>query len=432
MRNAFSLLALSATLAAQEPPVLVTTPPQQDPAFGAAALGGGVTEVAQLTMLCKPGSNPPTWYVTATVHRSGPTALWTGWVGNAVATAPGVYTITDNSATELANLPVPLTDYFAFNASFDRQCMVFDSGASSQPAVYVRPNNNKGTPWLLFGSVPSPVAAGYRDSQIGDTITAMTVSGGNYSGAYEFVYIDGLDLKKVPMTLSGPAGGSGTVTLGTPITIAQSAIQKHSPSGLRQGPSGLPTDIGVVRALIFSKNNSSADSFFRSTTDDFALSSAPTIAPEMQIYDDANWKANPGHIGGSLYWAYATTIYGNPMKQDVVALASVQLPLAGGADTIIAWAPPSAQPQLGVVFLGLLQSPGINLSPLITRGLLGLNPALLVLLFSGTFDPFWGEMGLPLVFPGQPGPRAISMQVVMLNIVTSQIFLGNNAAIYWR
>jgi hypothetical protein len=55
-----------------------------------------------------------------------------------------------------------------------------------------------------------------------------------------------------------------------------------------------------------------------------------------------------------------------------------------------------------------------------------------VFLPAQVFDPVLGEMSYSLVFPGMPGPRTIDMQVGALNLVTSQIFLGNNAAVYWR
>lgn len=429
MRNAFSLLALSATVAAQEPPVLTTFPPVTSPTFNATALGGGVTEVAQITFLNKFGASPAEWYITATV-KTPASAFYTGYTGRAVSTGPGTYTVTSLSAGstgELANLPAPTTDYFAFNASYDKLVMVYDTGAATPPAVMVRANTT--VPFQLYGSIGAPVPATYDDSQIGNGLLPGGAAwNGTNSGRFEFVYISGQNIFKVPVTLTG-AVGSGTVTLGTPVQITSPApaIARHSPSALRQS-TGLPSDAGLCRAFIHSRNDSSADSFFHSTLADTTV----VATPELLIFDDASWKANPGHIGGSLYWAYATTVYGNEMQEDVVAMSSVVLPLAGGADTIVCWAPPSAAPQLGFVMLGALLSPGLNLSPIIARGNLGLNPAALVFLPTQAFDRVLGEMSYTLVFPGMPGPRQIDMQVGCLNLGTNQIFLGNNAAIYWR
>lgn len=411
MRNSLSLLALSATLAAQEPPVLITTPPVLTPQFNGAALGGGVTQVAQLTMIYNPSGTPaPQWYVTATVQTPAST-FWTGWTGTATGT-PGNYTLTANG--DLANLPPPTTDYFAFNVSDDLKVLVFDSGGSTQPGVYVR--SAPSGAFVPFGAVPPPVPAGYRDSQMGDTITSWNGT----TGVYQFVYIDGNNLKKVEMTLTAPS----TVTLGTPIPIATSAVAKHSPSPLRQ-QTGLPSEWGTSRAFIFSQNDSSADSYFRSTLADDTV----VTAPLMRIYDDGNWKANPGHIGGALYWAYATATYGNPMLQETVAMSSATVPSAGGTLTICGWAPPSASPWVGFVMLGLLQSPGINLSPIVTRGLLGLNPGALVFLPAQVFDTNLGEMSYTFVTGFLPRGR-IDMQIGALNLATNQIYLGNNAGIY--
>jgi len=413
MRN-FSLLALSATLAAQEPPVLITTPPVTSPTFNATALGGGVTEVAQITFIALCGSTPQKWYITATV-KTPASAFYTGYTGEATSTGAGAYTIANLTGTELSALPAPTADYFAFNASDDRLVMVFDAGASFPPSVFVRAST--AAPYVPFGSIGAPVPAGYRDSQMGDTITPWNGT----TGVYEFVYIDGNDLKKVAMTLTAPS----TVTLGTPVLIATSGVAKHSPSPMRQ-TTGL--DCGKCRSFIYSQNDSSADSYFRSAWDDTTL----IPAPGMRVWDDANWKANPGNIGGSLYWAYAVAVYGNPLQEDVVAMSSVNVPLAGGANAIVCWAPPKATPQAGFVILGALQSPGINLSPIITRGLLGINPAGLVFLPTQVFDPVLGEMSYTLVFPSMPGPRSIDMQVGMFDLVSGSIYLGNNAGVYWR
>ncbi len=220
MRSACPCLALVATLMAQEPPAIITLPPAQSPAFGAAALGASVTEVAQISLLFMSGTSPQKWYLTATVHRSG-SIFYQGYTGEVISTGPGSYSIMSASAAELINVPPPPTDYFAFNASFDRKVLVYDSGGTSPPSVFVRASDVTGTPYRPFGSIGAPVPAGYVDSQIGDTITSWNGT----TGTYEFIYIDGVDLKKVRMTLTTPSN----VTLGVPVTIATSASTKHSP-----------------------------------------------------------------------------------------------------------------------------------------------------------------------------------------------------------
>jgi len=406
MRYAFSLLCLGATLVAQEPPVLVTSPPVPDTRFGPAALG--VVEVSQYCITYNPTAQ--NFYITATV-KNGATTFWSPWSGTATYGSPGNYTITPNG--DVANIPPPTADYFAFNHSSDQLVLVFDSGPSTPVAVWVRSNTSQ--PFTQFGSVPSPVPVGYRDAAIGNTISSWNGS----TGAYELLYLNGNNVMKVDMTL-GPAAGQ--VTLGTPVTVVNATIAAHSQSPVRQY-TGVPAEWGTARALMHSRNDSSADAFFRPTLDE------NVAAPSLLIYDDGNWKANPGNIGGSMFWAYATTTYSDPLLLDTVCMSSAVVPSAGGALTICAWAPPSTQTQIGFVMLGALQTPGINLSPLVTRGLLGLNPAGIVFLPAQVFDQNLGEISYSFVTGFLPR-GTIDMQVGALNVSTNQIFLGNNAVIY--
>jgi hypothetical protein len=406
MRNAFSLLALSATLTAQEPPVLTTNPPVQTAQFGATALGGGVTEVAQITFIRDQTAN--NWYVTATVKTPAST-FYAGWSGRCtVAGSPPVYTLTANN--DFANVPAPTTDYFAFNVSSDLLIMVVDTGAATPPAVYARTATN--VPFTSFGSVPG--VSGYVDSQLADTLTSWNGT----TGSYEFFWIQGNNLVKATMTLTAPA----TVTLGAPVVTTTAGVAQHSQSALRQ-TTGLPSDWGTCRAMIHSRNNSSADAFYRSSCADNAIVNIPSL----QIWDDANWKANPGNIGGSTIWAYAVANYQNPLQCDVVCMSSATVPAAGGTLTICAWAPPSGQPnQAGFVMLGIA-APGLPL-PGITIGNLGLNPGALVFLPIQVFDAVLGEISYTFVTGTLPRGR-IDMQVGAVNFGNGRIYLGNNAQI---
>lgn len=406
MRSVFALLSFSAFAAAQEPVALVN-PPATTPQFGATALGGGTTEVAQLQMTFDPSAASPTWYLSATVHNPTST-FYQGYSGTVTGTA-GSYTITPNNDYSL--IPPPTTDYFAFNVSSDLRVLVFDTGAATAPAVFVR-NGTTGN-FTSFGNVGAPVPVGYRDSMMGDTISSWNGT----TGTYEFIFISGLDLAKCTITLTAP----NTVAVSNVVTIAQSGVAKHSPSPLRQW-TGLPSDWGTGRALIYSQNDSSADSYFRSSVND----NATTPIAGTRIFDDANWKANPGHIGGATYWAYATTVYGDPMQENICAMSSASVPTTGGPVTICAWHPPGANPVVGVVMLGALQSPGINLGLPFITGRLGLNPAGLVFLPGQVFDATHGEITYNLVTGRLPRGR-IDMQVLCFNLSANQIFLGNNA-----
>ncbi len=407
MRYASPWLALSASLAAQQPPVLATTPPAQSSQFGAAAFGGGVTQVAQLSMIRDAGAG--NWYVTAAVTVP-PNPFFTGWSGRATGT-PGNYTLTANN--DLANLPPPTTDYFAFNVTSDLKVLVFEAGASVSPQVYVRTAIN--VPFTLLGVIPG--VTGYVDSQVGSTLASWNGT----TGGYEFIYARGNSLLRAPLTLTAPS----TVTLGAPVTMATIVgVVPHSPSPLRQN-TGLPSDRGTCRALMFARNNSSADAFFRSSLAGDSLANVPGL----QVYDDSNWKSNPGHIGGSMYWAYHFAAgYRDPLQLDTVCMSSAHPPAAGGMLTICAWAPPKATAQLGFVMLGTLDPLGLDLSFLGITGRLGLGLPGLTFLPTQPFDPTLGEMSYTF-HVGPLGRAAIHMQVGDFDLALNRIFLGNNAVI---
>lgn len=410
MRYALSLFALTAFAVAQEPVQLTTSPPVQTPQFGASALGGGVTEVAQLQFTYDPSISTPTWYFSATVHSPAST-FWAPYSGTVTGT-PGAYTVTANSDYSL--VPPPTTDYFAANVSSDLKIMVIDTGGSTAPGVFVR--TATGSPFVPFGSIGAPVPATYNDSQVGDTITSWNGT----TGVYEYIFISGLNIAKTTITLTAPS----TVAVGPVVTIAASAVQKHSPNPMRQW-TGLPTDWGVGRALIYSQNDSSADSYFRSGLFD---NSTTPIAGTL-TYDDANWKANPGNIGGSAYWAYAVATYQDPLQQDMCCMSSAAVPTTGGPVTFCVWSPPSANPSVGIAMLGTLQSPGLALGLPFITGKLGLSPVGLVFLAGQVFDANNGEISYSFVTGRLPRGR-IDMQALCFNLSQNRIYLGNNAGLY--
>ncbi|MEZ5963511.1 MAG: hypothetical protein R3F56_06665 [Planctomycetota bacterium] len=407
MRNAISLFALCGFVAAQEPVQLTTNPPVQTTQFGATALGAGTTEVAQIQLTFDPSVSTPTWYLSATVHQPSST-FWQPYSGTVTGT-PGAYVVTSN--TDYSLVPPPTTDYFAANVSSDLQVMVTDTGAATPPGVFVRTGTTGN--FVPFGSIPAPVPATYNDSQMGDTITPWNGT----TGTYEYIFISGTNIAKTTITLTAPS----TVTVGSTVTIVTSAVQKHSPCPIRQW-SGLPSDWGVSRALIYSQNDSSADSYFKSALfDDASIPITGTLT-----YDDANWKANPGNIGGATYWAYAMTGYVDPLQEDICCMSSAHVAPTGGPVTICAWNAPSTSPKVGFVMLGTLQSPGLNLGLPFITGKLGINPVGLVFLSAQPFDANNGEISYSFVTGRLPIGR-IDMQVGCFDLVANQIFLGNTA-----
>lgn len=402
---------LCCSLVAQEPPILTTNPPVQSSQFGATALGSGTTEVAALQFTYDPTATSPTWFLSATIKNPS-SAFYQPYSGRVTGT-PGAYTVTPNSDYSL--VPAPTTDYFAANVSPDLKIMVIDTGAATPPSVYVRSSTTG--PFVPFGSIGAPVVPTYVDSQIGNTLTSWNGT----TGVYEFIYVSGLNLMMVPMTLTAPS----TVTLGTPVQIAPTGIQKHSPSPMRQW-TGPASDWGTARALLFSQNDSSADAYYRSSLAD--ITTTP-INPAL-IYDDAGWKANPGHIGGATYWAYAMPGYVNPLQLDICAVGSATVSPGGGSVTICAWSPPMTTPVVGFVMLGVLQSPGLPLNPPFSfiAGKLGITPTSLILLPTVSFDPTNGEMCYSFGTGPMP-PGCIDLQVGCYDLGGNKLAMGNTTVI---
>ena len=409
MRYVFSALALSATLAAQypgEPPVLVN-PPAQTPLFGGPALG--VNEVAQIGLMPLRDASgnviPNQWYLTATVKTASPTfyQLWSGTY------VPGRTPNEIVANSDVASLNNTTVDMFACNVSDDLLAVVCDTGGGTAPVIATR-----ATPVGPFSnpqSIAAPVPAGYRDSNLFDKV------GPNL---YEYGYVVGRVLFKVVVNATTGA------TVGSPITVVDAnlvtpAQDVHSHWGMRQW-TGIPSEWGTCRALIHSKNDSSADSYFRSSLSD----NTALPIPLFRIYDDASWKANPASIGGSTYWAYAPAAYGNPLQEDIVAMASATVPATGGALTRVGFAPPKPTPQIGIVMVGALGTAGLPI-PGVT-GNLGLSPVGLVFLPGLAVDPTYGEVVYNLV-TGQLPRQKIDMQFLVFDGATSRILLGNTAQI---
>lgn len=410
MRVLISAMALSATLAAQyagEPPALVTNPPVNTPTFGAAAFGTPVQQVAQLNLMPNRDAQgnviPNEWYLTATTFNGTP-AFYQMWSGTYV---PGRTPNEIVANTDVQALNITTTDMFAINVSHDLLVCVFDAGASAQPIVATRATPTG--PFTNPVAIGAPVPAGYRDSQLFDKIAP---------NQYEYGYVVGRQLFKVVIDVTTGA------TVGTPITVvdanfANPAQDVHSHWAMRQW-TGSPLDWGTCRALIHAKNDSSADSYFRSSLIDNAV----VPLPFFRIYDDANWKANPSSIGGSTYWANAISTYVDPLQEDIVAMSSATVPATGGIVTLVGFAPRKSTPQIGIVMVGALATAGLPL-PGIT-GNLGLDVSSLVFLPGLPVDPIYGEFVYQFVTGVLPR-RQIDMQVLVFDAAANRIILGNTA-----
>ncbi len=364
---------------AGEPPLL-TRAPVQSATFGATALG--VQEVAQLNLmpLRDAGGNilANQSYLTATVRNATPT-FYQLWSGTYVPGRAPREIVANNDVAPLNN---PTVDMFACNVSGDLLVCVFDSGATSAPVVATR-----ATPIGPFGNpraIAAPVPVGYRDSQLFDRVGPSR---------YEYGYAVGRQLFKVVIDVTtGATVGSPTILVDANLVTPAAGV--HSHWAMRQW-TGQPASRGTCRALLFSKNDNSADCYFRSSLGDNLVHPMPLF----RVYSDANWKANPASIGGSTYWAYAPTAYGDPLRVDMVTGCSASVPASGGALDFVVWTPPGAA-AICFVVLGLPLAAGLPIPGVL--GNLSVDPTSMVVLPPAASDPQFGEAAFSLAVPALP------------------------------
>lgn len=406
MRTLISALLISASLAAQytgEPPYLYGTP-ALDTRFTGAALGGvGAVAQIQFTPMRDAAGNlvPNEFYVTATLINGNfyvpHAAIWNAQTG-----------VITPRAADVAAL-VGAQDGFALNVSNDLKVCVFDNAVR---AVVARRANSS----LPFGSVTAigaPVPPGYVDSSLFDPDPAFAPNG------YQYAYISGLGIRYATIDIT-----TGAV-LSAETQVELEPVQAHSHMPMRQQVGSI-FDLGKTRAICFSKNDSSADAYFRSSIADRGVLPVPIF----RLYDDASWKANPGHHGGDVYYAYAPgNAYGAPLRHRTLSCSSAHVPPGGGLATIVGWSKPrAAAPIFGTIVLGAagLAPTGIDLSFMGVAGKLGLNPSSLIVLPLQVFDFAQGEIGYDLAV-NIPRPTTIHYQVLSFDTANSSIALGNTA-----
>ncbi len=407
MRSVLSALVISASLAAQytgEPPLLFTSPPAQDARFNGAALGtpggGAIAQIQFTPMRDATGVLVPnTFYISAT-YASG--AMWLPHAAEYNAQT-GVIT------PRPADVAAINSDGFACNVSNDLLVVVWDRNGVA-PAIASRANTSQ--PFGNVQALAAPIPATYNDSHLFDKDP-------NFANGYQYGYIVGLGIRYATVDINTGAVLSAETT---PIVTT---VQTHSHMAMRQQTGGF-LDIGKTRAMCFSRNDSSADSYFRSSIAD----NGTLPVPYFRIWDDASWKANPGHMGGEVYYAYAPgNAYGNPLKHETLSCSSSFVPATGGLATIVGWAKTrSAAPVFGSIVLGTagLGAAGLDLSFMGVTGKLGLNPAGLLVLPLQVFDFAQGEIVYDLPVPAMR-PTTIHYQVLAFDTANSRIYLGNTA-----
>ncbi len=243
-------------------------------------------------------------------------------------TATGVCGLTD-FATPLCSTG----DEFAFSISNNGLFGVTDyAGAIGSPVYGNRAAT--GTNWTL-GGVVTGAGSGYLDSKLVDL-------GG---GGIKFAFAD---------ASSGVSVGDINTGTGAVTNIAQVIAAIPGTNFLHSHHAVMAND--TLAGWIFSAHiaGGDSDSYFLGDSDD--LLNLP-----VQIYDEANWQANPTSLGdsGSTYWAWsapAPNNYKAPLDIELVALTGGRL-TAGQTKNLSLFVPGDGNPWVGVLIIGVPTAP---------------------------------------------------------------------------
>jgi hypothetical protein len=369
----------------------IVVPAQDVPKLGASGLG--VADVAQI--LLTPHSSLPlnTYYLTATVTKTGAT-------DHDIIT--GTYDVVTEVFTKTTDVDALMTtgNEFAGTVSNDLKVIAFDSGSASQPRYATRAGTTGA--FLNPGSITG-VPAGYIDCNFGQI-----------GGQLVLFFVSGLDLHAGDFNPT-----TGQVTNTRKVVTNPIGAGSHSPSPINDA-------VGETRSLIFAAQvpGRQSNAFFTSSLDD--------TTPKFQFHDTPTWLANPDANGGTLVYAeYASgTLYKDPVRIGVVALNSHTIPTSGGTVNLTIFAPtkPSGAPTyVGAVWLGVLGSQGLSF-PGIGGSKFSLDPALPLIALPPLAilaERGVGAYNFPLTGP-LPKIRFSGMPI-LLDTTVSQVFLGNTA-----
>lgn len=262
-----------------------------------------------------------TFRTTMTVRRAGGTGdvIVTGTLN---ASVPGAWTWLEDTAS-LANI----NTLGGYSGSFtpDLLVFVFDSGMSP-PAPHYSVRASTAVPFPP--SKPIGTLAGFVDSKV------YVRDGKTY-----FAHVAGPDLRAVELDPSVATFNAGTdPRIGASFVLA--AFEGFSP----HSPELLPDNGNHARALILAANsgpNGSARPWFNSTV----RAGVDNTEKSWQFQTgpgDATWLANPGALGGSMFYAQAppASAYGVPkLLRLVCSSGDAVVGATGGTLRLSAWLP---------------------------------------------------------------------------------------------
>jgi hypothetical protein len=369
----------------------VVIPAKDNPKLGATGLG--VASVMQLLLVPHATLPPDTYYLSATVIKTGATDydLITGTYN----AATGVFT----KNTDVDGL-MTTGNEFACGISGDLKIVAFDSGSASPPRYATRTGT---TGAFGGGGSVTGTPSGYIDCNFGQI-----------NGTPVLLYINGLDLYAGDFNPATGAVTNQRKTVTNPIGAGS-----HSPSPVNDAT-------GETRSFIFSAQvpGRRSNAYFQSSLDD--------STPTFQFHDTTTWLANPDANGGTMTYAdhQSGTNYKDPVEVAVVALNSSSIPSSGGTINLTIFAPSrpvGSPPYLGAVWLGVLGSQGLSF-PGIGGSKISLNLA----------GPIIALPGMPIL--SQPGAASYNFTLsgplpkirfngmpILLDAQAGALFVGNTA-----
>jgi hypothetical protein len=369
----------------------VVIPPKDNPKLGATGLG--VAEVLQILLTSHPSLAPNTYYLSATVTKTGAGDF--DIITGTYNAATGVFTKnTDVDGLMTAN------DEFAGAISGDLKIVAFDSSGSTPPRYATRAGT---TGAFGGGGSITGTPSGYIDCNFGQI-----------GGTPVLLFVSGLDLNCGDFNPT-----TGAVTNIRKIVTNPIGAGSHSPSPINDAT-------GETRSFIFSAQvpGRQSNSFFASALDD--------STPKFQFHDTPTWLANPDANGGTVTYAeYASgTLYKDPVETGLVALNSSSIPSSGGTINLTIFAPSrpvGSPPYLGAVWLGVLGSQGLSFP--------GIGGSKISLDLTG---PIIALPGMPIL--SQPGAASYNFTLsgplpkitfngmpILLDAQAGALFVGNTA-----
>lgn len=366
--------------------------PQAFAPLSPAALGNGITAIAQLELHPIPGL-PGVFVLAATVRRAGGPGGWDlvlgRWYQNL---SPPRFVLTDHvDALDTAG------DEFALSLSDDLRVAVFDSPTGPRYAV-------RATPSARFMTSDPLGLAGYVDPKL------CTIS-----GRTSLAYIAGADLQVAEFDRSAFGTARSPLSLARRLVTAPAgALGLHSPEPLRDASS-------EARAFLVSIKRSAgvSDSAFVAALDD---SEAPRV-----LHAARTWLNNPAGLGGTTYWAKSP--YADPLRIESFGVASVVAPANGGTLRLSAFAP--QRPGTVIFAVGVPTLPICARVPGIA-GVFGLDPSSFALLGPVAVQTELGYAGLDVPMPALPAGLRLGMQALLYDSATGQWSFSNDAAFVVR